>query len=91
MGLFGKFRSAEQQGREAAWLGLTRARNSPDEAQSRLRRKMRIHPRSTKPQLPIFVSLQGRENPAELAQPIITINGEDLPREKTETPEEQVA
>lgn len=88
MGLFGKLHTAEHQGREAAWQGFTRARNSLEEAQSRLRRKMRLHPRSAKP-LRAFVPLEEKEE--ELPQPIVSINGEDLPPEEAETAEEQVA
>lgn len=46
MNLRGRLHSAEYQGREAAWQGPTRVRGGIDEAQSRIRRKMRIRPRT---------------------------------------------
>lgn len=91
MDLFGKLGTAEQHGREAAWQGLTPARTSLEEAQSRLRRKMRLRPRPARPQLPVFVSVHERENPVEPTAAIVTIHGEDVPPEQTETPENQVA
>ncbi|MGZ4838080.1 MAG: hypothetical protein ACXVZR_05990 [Terriglobales bacterium] len=46
MGLIDKLRKAEEQGRGAAHRGLGRARETWDDAERRLRRKMRLHPRS---------------------------------------------
>lgn len=89
MTLIERLRSAEHQGREAAWHGFTRARASLEEAQSQLRRKMRIHPRTAKANIPVFVSAQEKlEVPAH--HPIVSVNGHDLPPEEQKT-KEQVA
>ncbi len=46
MGLIDKLRNAEEQGRSAAHRGMNRARTTWEDAERRLRRKMRLHPRS---------------------------------------------
>ncbi|HSB75661.1 MAG TPA: hypothetical protein VLC12_08425 [Terriglobales bacterium] len=85
MSLFERVRATEHQGREAAWQGLSRARTSLEEAQSLIRRKMRLHPGSTKPALPVYVSLKTQGSAP--AQPIVSINGKDLPPEEVEASE----
>ncbi len=64
MSLIGRLHNAEHQGREAAWERFSRALTNLEEAQSRLRKRMRLHPRAGKP--------------VQAAQPIITINGRDV-------------
>jgi hypothetical protein len=91
MNLIERLRAAEHQGRDAAWEGITRARTSPEETQSRLRRKMRIHPRATKPRIPVFVSLAERNGFITSPPAIVTVNGEDLPPEEPETAEKTIA
>jgi len=44
MGLMDSLRRAEEQGREAARRGLEKAREGWEDAERRIRRKMRIHP-----------------------------------------------
>jgi hypothetical protein len=59
MGLIETLRKAEEQGRGAARRGLEKARDVMDDAERRLRRKMRLHPRTPPPEprpLPISVS-----------------------------------
>ncbi len=46
MGLIDTLRKAEEQGRGAARRGLEKARGAVDDAERRLRRKMRLHPRT---------------------------------------------
>jgi hypothetical protein len=46
MRILDRLRKAEKQGVEAARHGMERARINWDEAESRMRRKMRIHPTS---------------------------------------------
>ena len=91
MGLFERLRAAEHQGRDAAREGFTRARTSLEEAQSRLRRKMRIHPRSTKPRIPAFVALEEKNDSLESPPAIVTINGQDVPPGEPEVAEEEAA
>lgn len=91
MGVFERLRAAEHQGRDAAREGFTRARTSLEEAQSRLRRKMRIHPGTAKPRMPVFVSLEEKKDSAAFTPAIVTINGRDLPPEESEPAEEEVA
>jgi hypothetical protein len=86
--LSGKLHDAEKQGKEAALQVLARTRFSLEEAQSRIRQKMRIRPRSSKP--PLFASLHQKEESAP-PQPIVTVNGRDLPFEEAETAEEHLA
>lgn len=45
MGLIDKLRNAEEQGRGAAHRRLEKAREAWDDAERRLRRKMRLHPK----------------------------------------------
>jgi hypothetical protein len=52
MGLIDKLRKAEEQGRGAAQRGLNMARETWDDAERRLRRKMRLHPRSLNENVP---------------------------------------
>ena len=91
MDLIERLWAAEHQGRDAAREGFTRALNSLEERQSRLRRKMRIHPRTTKPRIPVFVSLEEGNDSAASPPAIVTINGRALPREEPEAAEEEVA
>jgi hypothetical protein len=81
---------AEHQGRDAVREGFTRARTL-EEAQSRLRRKMRIHPRASKARIPVFVSLEQRNDSATSTRAIVTVNGQDLPPDTPEAAEEEVA
>jgi hypothetical protein len=53
MGLIDKLRKAEEQGRGAAHRGFERARESWDDAERRLRRKMRLHPRAVNESAPL--------------------------------------
>jgi hypothetical protein len=91
MSLIERLRKAEQQGREVAWQELSRAYNSLDEAQSQLRRKMRIHPRTAKAKVPLFVSVQGDKEEEAPHHPIVSINGQDLPPADADKGTEQVA
>jgi hypothetical protein len=52
MGLIDTLRKAEEQGRGAAHRGLEKARGAWDDAERRLRRKMRLHPRSANENAP---------------------------------------
>ncbi|MBZ5567487.1 MAG: hypothetical protein LAN64_06510 [Acidobacteriia bacterium] len=52
MGLFDKLRKAEEQDRGAAHRRLEKARESWDDTERRLRRKMRLHPSSDNPSAP---------------------------------------
>jgi hypothetical protein len=52
MGLIDKLRKAEEQGWGAAHRGIEKARDTWDDAERRLRRKMRLHPRSTNENTP---------------------------------------
>ena len=49
MGLMDSLRKAEQQGKGAARRGMERARESFDDTQRALRRKMRIYPKPAEP------------------------------------------
>jgi hypothetical protein len=91
MNLFERLSAVEHQGRDAAREGFARALTSLEEAQSRLRRKMRIHPRTAKPRIQVFVSLEERNDSATSPPAIVTVNGQDLPPEKPEAAEEEVA
>ena len=82
MNLMERLCQAEQQGREAAWQGLGQVRTGLEEAQSRIRRKMRIYPRTTKPT--VFVPFQDTED-------TVKAHGKDLPPEKMDAPKEHVA
>lgn len=50
MGLIDTLRKAEEQGRGAARRGFEKARDAVDDAERRLRRKMRLHPRTPPPE-----------------------------------------
>jgi hypothetical protein len=53
MGLIDKLRKAEEHGRGAAHRGLEKARETWDDAEARLRRKMRLHPRGSAENAPV--------------------------------------
>lgn len=72
MSLIERLHTAEHQGREAARERFSRALTNLEEAQSRLRRRMRVHPRAGK------ATRAAISSPAE---PIVTINGRDIPPE----------
>ena len=91
MNLIERLWAAGHQGRDAAREGFTRSRTSLEEAESRLRRKMRIYPQPTKSQIPVFVSLEERNDSATSRPAIVTVNGRDLSPEEPEKAEEEVA
>lgn len=64
MSLIERLHNAEHQGREAAWERFSRTLTNLEEAQSRLRKRMRVPPRTRKP--------------VQAAEPIVTINGRDV-------------
>jgi hypothetical protein len=96
MGLMDKLRNAEQQGRSAARNAFGRALDFGEDAQRRIRQRMRIYPRRETP-IPSEVS-EGQ--PAGLAlaiedsdevrrfeaepEPIISVNGRDVKPEGSE-------
>ena len=88
MSVIGKLRTAEHEGWEAAWQGLSRACTSLEEAQSRIRRKMRIHPRSAKSPVPVFVPGLEKGWKAARPRPVVSSKGR-VPPEEAESPEEQ--
>jgi hypothetical protein len=49
MGLIDALRRAEEQGKHSALRGLDKARTGWTDAESAIRRKMRIHPRTSSP------------------------------------------
>ena len=85
MGLMDRLREAEEQGKKAARHAYERALEMGEDAQRRIRQKMRIYP-------PIAVDAShngsAEVNPAEAPvapEPIISIQGrdiEDKPRER---------
>jgi hypothetical protein len=93
MGLMDRLREAEEQGREAARHAYERARELGEDAQRRLRQKMRIYPpHLAQTQSPSEVSQAQpaatvpptseiddvRHLEAEPRQPIVSIKGEDV-------------
>jgi hypothetical protein len=52
MGLIDKLRNAEEQGRGAARRRLEQAREAWDDAERRMRRKMRLHPKTANDNAP---------------------------------------
>jgi hypothetical protein len=74
MGLMESLRRAEAEGKALARRGMEKARNGVEEAESVMRRKMRVHPRATPanttardPAQGGIVSIHGRDvDPEEL-------------------------
>lgn len=65
MGVIDTLRRAEEQGRGAARRGLEKARGAVDDAERKLRRKMRLHPRTPPPEpMPHSVSAPVSSNAA---------------------------
>ena len=88
MSLIERLHTAEHQGREAARERFSRALTNLEEAQSRLRRRMRLHPPHAGKPL--------TDKAHQPAKPIVTINGRDVPPQDLSTKElankrEQVA
>ena len=86
MGLMDSLRRAEQESKALARRGLEKARNGMEEAESTMRRKMRVHPRppvsiATRPPAsePIPISENNADDPA--AGAIVSINGRDVDAE----------
>lgn len=94
MGLRDTLQRASEHGREAAQRGMESVRNHLDEAQSAVRRRMRLHPQTT----PKMSSHPEADNdpaalrPSEAAvnsltpqdtgkKPIVSIHGKDIPEE----------
>ncbi len=65
MGLIDKLRNAEEQGRAAAHRGMDRARTTWEDAERRMRRKMRLHPASPSDNAP-------EPPPEEVTAPVAT-------------------
>jgi hypothetical protein len=92
MSLIERLRTAEHQGRGVALEGLSWARTNLEEAQSKIRRKMRLYPRTAKPAFPSR-PMQAEADSAELEErePIVSINGEDVLPEDLEPEEEKAS
>ena len=92
MGLMDKLRKAEEQGKRAARNAFERAKDLGEDAERRIRQKMRIYPPSTNG-LPSEVSqagpagdvvamqrntLETQESPEAEEVPIVSIHGKDI-------------
>ena len=97
MGILDRLRKAEKQGVEAARhsmeRGIERARLNWEEAESRMRRKMRVHPGN--PQRSQASSdntatpgsmAEPQSSVAEQPTPIISVHGKDLPSSSLKSP-----
>jgi hypothetical protein len=88
MGLIEKLRKAEEQGKEAARNALDRAKELGEDAERRIRQKMRIYPPQTANHTetgtatPSGAATAPRRSPIAPAKPedapIVSIHGEDL-------------
>ena len=87
MGLMDRLREAEQQGKKAARHAYERALEMGEDAQRRIRQKMRIYP-SIAAAAETGQNGQAEMNSAEIAsppEPIVSIEGRDIeskPRER---------
>lgn len=90
MGLIEKLRKAEEQGKQAARNAFERARELGEDAERRIRQKMRIYPPSADNHVPADNSRAARagvqsggstSNQSEVV-PIVTIRGEDIKTDK---------
>jgi len=78
MGLMDSLRRAEQEGHALARRGLEKARNGVADAESTMRRKMRVHPRLSTPTTPS--KAEAAEDPATGG--IVSIHGRDVDPEE---------
>jgi len=98
MRILDRLRKAEKQGVEAARHGMERARINWDEAESRMRRKMRIHPASaqrTSEPAPMGTAQSGSMAPpesqtsstrGERPTPIVSVHGKDVAPDSLKNP-----
>jgi len=91
MGLVDSLRRAEEQGRAATRRGWERAREGWEDAERAIRRKMRIHPprraqEDVAPVGPVVseeTQQESRREPAnENVEPIVSVHGRDISRER---------
>ena len=85
MSLIGRLHTAEHESWEAAWQGLSRARTSLEEAQTRIRRKMRIYARAAKTRKPLSVSLREQDASAP-SEPVACVRRFDFAPEESKNP-----
>ena len=93
MSLLDRFRKAERRGRDAAREQIERARQSFEEAQSMMRRKMRIHPRTRRTRETVPTTAQNPEQPtmvgAEESQATAAAQESGSPRQPAPPTEER--
>jgi hypothetical protein len=85
MGLIDKLRKAEEQGKYAARQAFERAKHFSEDAERRIRQKMRIYPPSPGESQPGKNGASGahrKENGMPERAPIISIRGEDVESDK---------
>jgi hypothetical protein len=90
MGLIEKLRNAEEQGRQAARNAFERAKELGEDAERRIRQKMRIYPPCADNNVPADSSRAARAgaqsggSSAKESEvvPIVTIRGEDVKTDK---------
>jgi hypothetical protein len=76
MGLMDSLRRAGHEGEELVRRGMEKARNGVEDAESTMRRKMRVHPRATTTAAPP----KAEKDPAEGG--IVSIHGRDIDPEE---------
>ena len=93
MGILDRLRKAEKQGVEAARHSMERVRLNWEEAESKMRRKMRVHPgnpqrwQASSDNTATPGSMAERQSSvAEQPTPIISVHGKDLPSGSVKSP-----
>jgi len=78
MGLMDSLRRAEEEGKSLARRGMEKARTSMDDAERMMRRKMRVHPRSTPAANVGATRATNDQTPDPATGGIVSIHGRDV-------------
>jgi hypothetical protein len=81
MGFIAALRQAEEQGRNAAKLTLNEISHEIREAETAVRRRMRVHPQPAVPADKADAGLKKMSSTEDPLRPIVSIHGQDVPEE----------
>lgn len=81
MGFIAALRHAEEQGRNAAKLTLNEISHEIREAETAVRRRMRVHPQPAVSADKTDAGLKKLSSTEDPLRPIVSIHGQDVPEE----------
>jgi hypothetical protein len=81
MGFIAALRQAEEQGKSTAKLALNEIAHQVHEAETAVRRRMRVHPHPTVPAGNTEAGLKKISSTEDQLKPIVSIHGQDVTEE----------